>query len=193
MSDLELNGDSVTEWIASLRAGDPAAAQSLWERYFERLVQTARARLRPRGDVDGEDVALSAFDSFCHAVERGRVPQLGDRNDLWRFLIFITAQKISKVIARENTLIRGAGVVPQGDSAIAQVVGREPSPDFAAEVADTFRDLLEALDDENLRRVALWKMEGYTNEEIALRLDCSLKTVSNKLKLVRLKLECQCR
>src|SRR5262249_14774272 len=104
MTEVELNEDSVTEWIANLRAGDSGAVQPLWERYFGRLVHTARARLRPRGDVDGEDVALSAFDSFCHAVERGRVPQLDDRDDLWRFLMYITAQKISKVIARENAV-----------------------------------------------------------------------------------------
>ncbi len=192
MSDVNADDGSVTQWIASLRAGDVSAVGPLWERYFERLVRTARARLRPRGDVDGEDVALSAFDSVCQAIEAGRVPQLGDRDDLWRFLIWITAQKISKVIARENAVIHGAGVAHEGDSAIAEVVGREPSPDFAAEVADTFRSLLEVLDDETLRRLALWKMEGYTNEEIAVRLDCSMKTVSNKLKLVRMKLECKC-
>src|SRR5262249_36692594 len=142
--------------------------------------------------VDGEDVALSAFESFCHAAAAGRFPQLGDRNDLWRLLIYIAAQKISKVIAREHAVIRGAGATHEGQSAIAQVVGREPSPSLAAEVADTCRTLLELLDDDTLRRVALWKMEGYTNEEIAARLDRSLKTVSNKLKLVRLKLEYHC-
>jgi DNA-directed RNA polymerase specialized sigma24 family protein len=185
----EVNEDSVTEWITHLRAGDPAAVQPLWERYFERLVRTARSRLRPRGHLDGEDVALSAFESFCSAVERGRFPQLGDRNDLWRLLIYITAQKISKVITRENAVIHGAGVAHEGNSAIVEVVGREPSPDLAVEVADTFRSLLDALQDETLRRVAIWKMEGYTNEEISLRLDCSLKTVSNKLRLIRMKLE----
>ena len=29
---------SVTNWIGQLQAGDPAAAQKLWERYFRRLV-----------------------------------------------------------------------------------------------------------------------------------------------------------
>jgi DNA-directed RNA polymerase specialized sigma24 family protein len=180
---------SVTEWLVNLKAGDPAAVQPLWERYFDRLVRTARARLRPRGHVDGEDVALSAFDSFCQGVERGRFPQLGDRDGLWRLLLYITAQKISKLIARENAQIHGAGAVHAGGSALAQIVGRDPSPDFAAEVAEEFRELIDGLGDETLRRIAIWKMEGYTNEEMATRLDCSLKTVSNKLKLVRLKLE----
>src|SRR5438067_2490766 len=55
---------SVTLWIGRLRAGDPDAAGPLWERYFQRLVGLARARLRgaPRRVSDEEDVALSAFD-----------------------------------------------------------------------------------------------------------------------------------
>src|SRR5262245_11049219 len=51
---------SVTCWLDLLRAGDPAAAQKLWEGYFRRLVGLARARLRaaPRRAADEEDVAL---------------------------------------------------------------------------------------------------------------------------------------
>src|SRR5262245_43324907 len=57
---------SVTHWLGLLRAGDHAAAQPLWERYFSRLVGLARAKLQglPRRAADEEDVALSAFDSF---------------------------------------------------------------------------------------------------------------------------------
>jgi RNA polymerase sigma factor (sigma-70 family) len=184
---------SVTEWIVDLRAGDSQAVQRLWERYFAQLVRLARSRLQPRGYLDGEDVALSAFDSFCHAAERGRFPQLGDRNDLWRLLVFITIRKISKVIERERAVIHGGGVEHEGDSSLEQVLAREPDPEFAAEMAETFRRLIEDLGDDTLRRIAVWKMEGFTNEEIAVRLDCSLKTVSNKLRLVRLKLERRCR
>jgi len=60
---------SVTHWLGELRAGDRGAAQPLWDRYFQRLVVLARARLRAvqaaTADADEEDAALSAFDSFC--------------------------------------------------------------------------------------------------------------------------------
>src|SRR5262249_7150341 len=71
---------SVSEWIGRLKAGDADAAQQLWERYFRRLVGLARAKLRsaPRRAADEEDVALSAFDSFCQAAAQGRFPQLRD-------------------------------------------------------------------------------------------------------------------
>ena len=60
---------SVTHWINQLKAGDPDAAQKLWERYFRRLVSLARKKRRA---ADEEDVALSAFDSFCRGAEQDR-------------------------------------------------------------------------------------------------------------------------
>jgi hypothetical protein len=63
---------SVPTLIAHLQAGDHEAAQPLWERYYPRLVGLARERLRgtQRRIADEEDVALSAFDSFCRGVEQ---------------------------------------------------------------------------------------------------------------------------
>jgi hypothetical protein len=40
------SGDSVTTWIELLRQGDHAAAQPLWERYFQQLVRLACRRLQ---------------------------------------------------------------------------------------------------------------------------------------------------
>ena len=37
------------------------------------------------------------------------------------------------------------------------------------------------LTDPGLRQIALWKLEGYTNPEIAERLECTLRTVERKL------------
>ena len=84
--------DAVTVWLGRLRAGDAAAARPLWDKYFHRLVALARARLRsaPRRAADEEDVALSAFDSFCRNAEAGRFPDLTDRDSLWRLLAAFT-------------------------------------------------------------------------------------------------------
>jgi DNA-directed RNA polymerase specialized sigma24 family protein len=71
------------------------------------------------------------------------------------------------------------------DAGIEQVVGREPSPAFAAMVTDECRRLLEVLGDETLRRIALLRMEGYSDPEIAARLGCGLRTVGRKLELIR--------
>lgn len=186
-----LDETSVTEWISRLRAGDVKAAQPIWEHYFERLVGLVNARFPPRGYIDGEDVALSAFGSCVVAIRRGRFPQLQDRDDLWRILVFSSLRKVSKVIDRENAVVHGGGVDHADLCAISLIAGQDPSPEVAAEVAEDFRLLIESLSDDTLRRIALWKMESYTNEEIAARLGCSLKTVSNKLRLIRMRLEMQ--
>src|SRR5580704_7882747 len=85
---------SVSRWLGPLQEGDPAAAEQLWEHYFRRLVELARYRLRavPRHEA-AEDVALSAFDSFCRGAAHGRFPELADRDGLWRLLVVITARK----------------------------------------------------------------------------------------------------
>ena len=75
---------SVTRWLVQLQAGDAAAAEQLWQRYFQRLVGLARQKLRnaSRRVIDEEDVALSAFDSFCRNAEQGRFSPLFDRESL---------------------------------------------------------------------------------------------------------------
>ena len=65
------------------------------------------------------------------------------------------------------------------------MAGRDPTPAFAAMVTDECRRLLEALGDETLRRIALLRMEGYNDPEIAARLGCSVRTVGRKLDLIR--------
>ncbi|MBV8234094.1 MAG: hypothetical protein JO075_00190, partial [Acidimicrobiia bacterium] len=88
-----------------------------------------------------------------------------------------------------------SGLLDPGDPAtsgagLAQIIGREPSPEFAAQVADECRRLLDGLGDEGLRSVALWKMEGYTNAEIAARLGgVNTRTVERKLKTIRARWE----
>jgi len=53
-------------------------------------------------------------------------------------------------------------------------------------MADECRRLLDTLPDAELRQIALWKVEGYTNEEIAARLDCVPRTIERKVSRIRL-------
>ena len=146
---------------------------------------------------DEEDVALSAFDSFCSGVEQDRFPRLEDPVNLWALLIIITAGKAHDLREHVGRAKRGGGKVggesvldellgdEDGAAGIGQVVGAEPTPELAAQVAEEFRRLLARLPKEELRQVALWKMEGYTNEEIAARLPCARATVERRLVLIR--------
>ncbi len=190
---------SVTTWLAQLQAGNHDAAQQLWERYFPQLVRLARAKLQslPSRDSDEEDVALSAFASFCRGAEQQRFPLLRDRDNLWPLLVVITARKAWDRVARARGPKQGGGRV-RGDSALIadvgssqveagfdQIVGPQATPAFAAEVAEQFQHLLDLLDDQEQRSIVLWKLEGYTNREIAGKLGCALRTVERTLRLIR--------
>lgn len=191
---------SVSVWIEGLKSGDEKAAAQLWKRYFERLVRLARAKLRaaPPRATDEDDVALSAFKSLCMGATRGRFPELTDREQLWRLLVVITARKAWAHIRHERRLRRGGGKVigqsalageADDESGLARIVGHEPTPEFAAQVAEQYFVLLDGLGDDTLRRIAEWKLEGYTNEEIAEQLACVPRTIERKLEQIRSKWE----
>src|SRR5262249_30743232 len=73
----------------------------------------------------------------------------------------------------------------QEDAGAVEIIGREPTPEFAALLADECRSLLGRLGDDILRSVAVWKMEGFAVEEIAARLGCAPRTVERKLRRIR--------
>lgn len=187
------SAESIVRCIDMLKGGDHAAAERLWQTYIRRLVGLARAKIggAPRRAADEEDVALSAFDSFCRRAGRGQFPRLSDGDDLWQVLVVITERKAIDLMRREGRKSRGAGKVLSltDDAGIgpaaAEVLDRGPTPEFAAQAADEFCRLLGLLGDDSLRQVALWKMEGYTNRQIADRLGCIEQTVERKLRSIR--------
>jgi RNA polymerase sigma factor (sigma-70 family) len=173
--------DSVTRWLNQVKEGERDGVRLLLERYFQRLVQLARSRLgRPELANYDEDVALSAFKSLCLGAERGRFPQLSDRDDLWRLLAVLTIRKAIDVQRRHRT--REA----TGEPDLEQLLSAEPPPELAAEMAENYQRLLSGLDADDLRSIALWKVEGYTNEEIAGRLKCVVRSVERKLQRIRI-------
>ncbi len=190
---------SVTHWIDLLKTGDAAAAQHIWDRFFSRLVGLAQAQLRgvPCGPADGEDVALSAFNRFCLAARRGQFPRLEDRDDLWRLLTLLAERKARDQRRRQGREKRGGGQVRDEawlernngsdarENGLAALATQEPTPEFAALLAEECRTLLRRLNDDGLRAVAVAKMEGYTNQELAAEMGCSVRTVERKLELIR--------
>jgi DNA-directed RNA polymerase specialized sigma24 family protein len=192
------DAEPITQWLDRLRAGDPSAAQPLWERYFVRLVQLARKQLEGvrRASADEEDVALSAFHSFCRAAEDGRFPDLRDRDELWRLLVVMTERKAIDQVRAQARLKRGGGRVV-GESALdrseagaeaqglASLPDREPTPSFAAELAEECQRLLGLLPNDGLRSIAMRKLEGHTNESIADALGIALRSVERKLSVIR--------
>src|SRR5262245_13862891 len=93
------NEGSVTRWLQPLARGDQEAARQLFGQYFRRLVGLARNRLAdaPRAAADEEDVALSAFHSFCRGLQQGRIEKPSNRHSLWGLLAVITVRKAARL------------------------------------------------------------------------------------------------
>jgi RNA polymerase sigma factor (sigma-70 family) len=186
---------NVTWWFRQLKVGDREGVQDLWERYYRRLVALAHQKLHglPGREVAAEDVALSAFDSFIRGAEQGRFPRLEDRDDLWQILVMITTRKAIDLQAHEHRSKRDCrrlqadsdGDAEDSGSLLRGLIGREPDPAFAAQVAEELERLLRRLPDDDLRQIVLRKLEGCTNEEIASRCAVARATVERRLGRVR--------
>jgi DNA-directed RNA polymerase specialized sigma24 family protein len=180
--------DHVTAWFRQLQTGDGAAARLLWERYFHCLVGLARTRLRnaPRRAADEEDVALSAFDSFCRNAVAGRFPDLSDRDGLWRLLAAFTLRKAAHHLRDAGRIKRGGNAVTDyGPDLLEELCARDADPKLAAELAEECDRLLTALGDADLKRVALLRVDGHSVEDIARELGCAPRSVKRKLQLIR--------
>jgi RNA polymerase sigma factor (sigma-70 family) len=194
---------SVTRLIQLLRSDDTAvrdlAARLIWQRYFADLLDLARKNLdrRVRRRADEEDVLQSMFRSFCARQGRGEF-ELAGRDELWKLLVTITLRK-ARNMARDHRRDRrdinreqAAGKAAGDDStcpgwALEQMDAAGPTPAEAAVLNEALERRLEVLGDSELRQVALWRLEGYTNREIADRLDCTERSIERKLERIRSK------
>jgi RNA polymerase sigma factor (sigma-70 family) len=186
---------SVSRWIGDLKSGDNAAAQHIWDRYFEEMVRLARRTLgaRPGAAEDEEDVALSAIHSLCSGLMGDRFPRLDHRSELWKLLVKITIRKALDQIERQNAVKRGGGhVMDEAHLAEAKAAGvldgfagSDPRPELAVMVVEEYQRLRGRLGNDSLRLVLDLSLEGYTREEIAERMGCTVKTVGRKRDRIR--------
>jgi DNA-directed RNA polymerase specialized sigma24 family protein len=178
---------SITILIGGMRSGDDESAARIWRRFSPRAAALARKKLPIwlRRIVDDEDLANSALCSLLMGLREGRFPELRDRDDLWALLAFITVRKARNEIARASCQKR----LPPGEIAPISddIAATDLPPDLIARAADEFDALIDLLGkkDPILEPIALWKFEGYTSDEIAKRLGCSLSKVARKLELIK--------
>jgi DNA-directed RNA polymerase specialized sigma24 family protein len=177
---------SVTRWIDELQKGDGAAANLLWQFLKSRLMALATRQVGFSVSYDKDDVALDAFATLCEGIRQGRY-EIEDRNALWSLLGVITINGARKRSRNEKRLRRGGGFTrsKKNDQALDSIAASEQSPAGSFFAQEECERMLSILPDDNLKKLAVLKVDGYTNEEIAEILDCTRRSIQRRLKLIR--------
>jgi DNA-directed RNA polymerase specialized sigma24 family protein len=163
--------EPVESWIERLERGSETAAHHVWNAYFDRLVRLAERRMNVRQAADGEDVALSAIHSLINGVRQGRFEEISGTDSIWRLLVVLTVRKALRHVEHEGAQKRN--------------VNKRVTPEMIVMLDEQCQCLLDSLDDEVLREVAVCKLNGDTTAEIAAKINCVPRTVRRYLELIR--------
>ena len=195
---MDKSSKELANLLDRVRDGDDGAIAELWENYFQRLVRLAANRLPTnlRRTGDEEDIAISAFNSFIAGIRKDRFPDLAGPDNLWGLLITLTGRKVHAHLRHETRQKRGGGNVrgesvfidPSGDSrggGIGGVTGENMTADLHAELAEACDQLLDQLPDDQLRQIAVLRMDGFLVDEISEMMELSKRAVERRLQLIR--------
>lgn len=182
--------------LEKLKNGDQASTERLWHMYFEKMVLLARRKLRGASTSvrNEEDIALSAFKSFCIGLRQGRYEKAQGTVNLWPLLVTLTINKSIDQLRYQNRQKRSGAAMDNSASpqharaSLDDLLSTEPTAESIAVASETMEVLFEQLDqtgDPELKSIALASIEGETPAEIAGRFDCSARTVQRKLKTIR--------
>lgn len=181
------NDTCVTGWVTQLRLGDEVAATRLWEYVHPRLVEFGRRRIQTPDSAryDEDDVAQSAFHALCSAIQAGKYEDVADRGELWQLLATIALNKVRKRIVYASAQRRGGGATSLGTGPLEGIESHDWSAEEQAIMREECERLLSVLQRDEVKQVALLRIEGYTNEEIAGMLGCTRRSVQRRLEFIR--------
>lgn len=186
---------AVTDWITQLQNGHSSACDRLWPFYLQRLTGLIRHKLESsRMEVsDEEDVLIDTCEVCFRKIKEGIYPNIASRHDLWRLLTTIATRKSIDQIRKSrkgiDRLRQDSSFVHTSDSSfeinhVESAMGAEPTPEFAAMVADESRYRL-SLVPEKMKEVVMLRLQGHTLKEIVKETGISLPTVHRYLSYVR--------
>ncbi|MEQ1826677.1 MAG: ECF-type sigma factor, partial [Pirellula sp.] len=186
MSGSDAEKGSVSGWIELLRLGRSDAIEPLLERYFKRLASFADRKLRDgiRTSDDGEDIALQVLQSVVEKIGIGNYPELTDRNDLW-LLLMVAAHR--RVIDQQRRELRWeqlfapvrtiTDLMESWNNDLDGYLSQDDAQQKALELIDFWDHMINKIAEPVHREIAKLKLEGYTNREIAVKLEFTPKRV----------------
>ena len=178
---------AVTRWANDLREGNSAAADSLWEYLEPRLINLGKRQMQSisKACSDEEDLAQSAFYALCSSIQDGRYQDLADRDEIWKLLVTIALNKFRKRIRHQTAQRRGGKMQQKEFDTLLNSEANTLTAEQSTLLKEECERLLDVLGNDEFRKVALLKVEGYTNNEIANALQCTRRTVQRRLEFIR--------
>jgi RNA polymerase sigma factor (sigma-70 family) len=132
------------------------------------------------------------YKSFCRRQARGDF-DLSGRDALWALLVQITINKARNAanhhrrekrdVGRE--LGAGSSDAPLSQWELEQLDARTPTAEEAEVLSEALEKRLATLHEPDLREVAMLKLEGWKNREIAEKMGCVDRTIQRWLDLIR--------
>ncbi len=171
------------------RLGDEDACRQLFDCYVERLVALARRRISQRlaSRVDPEDIVQSVFRTFFGRLKAGRF-RLEEQDDLCKLLMRITVHKALRQIHFHQAAKRNPRLeIGQGDEPnerMLAVIDREPLPEEAVAFVDHLEHFLDHLKPQE-REILEMRLQGFSNDEIAQKLDIYDRKIRRVIERVR--------
>jgi DNA-directed RNA polymerase specialized sigma24 family protein len=197
---------SLTLYIKQLQSPDDRqrqeAARVIWERFAGKLQALVRRHLdnRIRRREDEQDILQSMYVSFCTGQLQGKTAP-ASREELWKLLVRITMCKVVNTANRHLAArrdVRRERTTPADQNGttpalfprwmLDHIDRAQPSPEEQVLVIEELDRLLQDLPEE-LRKIVVWKLEGFTNAEIACMIDRTVRCVELKMQLIRKRLE----
>jgi RNA polymerase sigma-70 factor (ECF subfamily) len=188
--------DTTRDLVQRWQQGDQRAAEELFQRYADRLIGLARARLSAKLSrrIDAEDVVQSAYRSFFVGSREGRYePQRG--GDLWHLLVGLTLHKLHRQIRRNRAAKRNfqREVSWNADARLeipVTLLAAAPAPLEAITLADELERIMSRLEPLDRRMLEL-RLQGHSLSEIAEATRRSQRTVSRVLNEIKQHLDAE--
>ncbi|VTS00968.1 ECF-type sigma factor [Tuwongella immobilis] len=169
---MDLNPEDWDRLAEQMLNGDEAAISAVFQRFAQRLLEQATARLDPRlrAVIDPEDIVLSAFRSFLIGWRAGRIRFI-DWQQLWGLLALIVERRCIREareqFAQRNDRRRERSLQTDESGEVRQLADSLVSPENLVELRDLLSAVRAELQSDLHRAVFDRTLEGFTVGEIS--------------------------
>ncbi len=178
-------GTSDQSLVVRLRSGDDAAATEVYDRYAKRVFGLVHKQMadRLKAIVQPEDIVQSVFKSVFRGINSGAydAPEGGT---LWQLVAIVAVHKVRRN-ARLRSAVKRDSRRTQSLDALAEFDAVDSYTPEEFELA--IRESIEGLK-ETEQEVVMLRVQGFSVEEIASRLQRSRRSVERNLQAIREKM-----